>query len=156
MLTIAVLSLGVAAVLYSPQMRQSLSLLYTDAATRVLDSGAVNAAQIQSEQQKVWGSASLPPSTPAKSSGPSADDAAPPPATDGSHSGSSGAQPPPSGPPGSGTPTDPKQSANNKVGVDANPQGSSPSAGSEDFSTENTLVSADENSGAEPAVCELY
>ena len=57
LLTIAVVSMGVASVLYGPQIRQAFSLLYTDAATRVIETGPVGAGDISAAQTGVWGSA---------------------------------------------------------------------------------------------------
>ncbi|MDO8644714.1 MAG: hypothetical protein Q7S00_07120, partial [bacterium] len=63
-LTIAAVSMGVAAILYGPQIRHSFSLLYTDASTRVIESGPVGAGDVKKAQEDVWGSADLPPSPP--------------------------------------------------------------------------------------------
>ena len=78
-LAIAAVSMGVAAVLYGPQIKQSLKLLYTDAATRVIESGPVSGADIRKEQEKVWGSASLPPAPSPNPMPPAAPPWAPPP-----------------------------------------------------------------------------
>lgn len=60
LLITSVVVFGVAGALYGPQIQQSISLLYTDAATRVIKSGPVGSQDIHQAQKQVWGSSSIP------------------------------------------------------------------------------------------------
>lgn len=165
-LTIAALSLGVAAALYGPQIQKSFSLLYTDASTRVIESGPVGAGDVKKAQVAVWGSADLPPMPAPPVAAPPPPPAPPPASVPWAGGTSPGTPPSPAPPPAvatakpppAGSPSSSGGSTGSMPPVPPVPMGGLPSsggssgAGSGGFSSSSNMSSA-LSDGTEGGTC---